>query len=453
MALTVPGSRAPGAYALLRWMASPEKVFYEGFREYGDIYAVNNPLFGREVVLNHPDLIKQVFTGDIDVYHAGAASFALAPVVGRLSVLLLDGRPHHRMRKLLLPAFTGERLAGYAGAMREATRRVVASWPDGRPLSVLPGMARLTFDVILDTIFGVHEGEAIERLRERLLGLVERAQSPMGMLWLLPALQKDLGPLTGWAAFKRAIASADAAIYPIIAEARAARAAEQDGASRRDVLSALLGVVDEERRPMSDQELRDQLMTLLLAGHETTAISLAWAVEEIVRRPDVRARILEEVASASSAADALPYLDATIKEVLRLHPVTPLLGRLLTAPVKLRDHEVPAGTYVVPNVFMAQRHPSFWSDPDAFQPERFLDKKLDPYAWLPFGGGARRCIGMAFALLEMRVVLGTMLSELDLAPYGKPAGLTLRGFLFAPKGGARVVVQGRRGAAPVRHAA
>jgi cytochrome P450 len=159
------------------------------------------------------------------------------------------------------------------------------------------------------------------------------------------------------------------------------------------------------------------------------------------------------VASASSLADPLPYLDATIKEVLRLHPVTPLLGRVLTAPVKIRDYEIPAGTYVVPNVFMAQRHPSFWSDPDAFQPERFLDKKVDPYAWLPFGGGARRCIGMAFALLEMRVVLATLLSELDLVPHGKPAGLTLRSLFFAPKGGTRVVVQGRSGAAAAQRAA
>jgi cytochrome P450 len=454
MTLTLPGSRIPGALSLLWWMASPEKVFYDGFRRYGDIYAVNNPLYGREVVINHPDLIKQVFTGDPDVYYAGAANFALVPVIGDLSVLVLDGRPHHRMRKLLLPAFTGERLAAYAGTMREATRRVTARWPTGEPFSVLSGMQRLTVDVILDTIFGVHDGEAIDRLRDRLLGLAQRAQSPLGMLWLLPPLQKDLGPLTGWAALKRAIAAADASIYAVIAEARAAHEAGQgNGEGRRDVLSALLDARDEEGRPMSDRELRDQLMTLLLAGHETTALSLAWAVEEIVRRPDVRARILDEVSSASSPADPLPYLDATIKEVLRLHPVTPLLGRKLAAPVKLGEHEIPAGTFLVPNVFMVQRHPSFWSEPDAFQPERFLDKKPDPYAWLPFGGGARRCIGMAFALLEMRVVLATMFSELDLAPSGKPAGLSLRSFLFAPKGGTRVVLRGRSAAAPARQAA
>ena len=214
MPTPMPGYKAPGFVSLLSWMVSPEKTFRDGFREKGDVYAVNNPLYGREVVVNHPELVKQVFTGDPEVYFAGVANFALAPVVGDLSVLLLDGRPHHRMRKLLLPAFTGERLAGYASVMRDATVRVTSAWPTGEPISVLPSMQRLTFDVILDTIFGVHEGAGIEELRTRLLGLVERAQSPLGMLWLLPSMQKDLGPLTGWAALKRAIAAADSRSTP-----------------------------------------------------------------------------------------------------------------------------------------------------------------------------------------------------------------------------------------------
>jgi cytochrome P450 len=190
-------------------------------------------------------------------------------------------------------------------------------------------------------------------------------------------------------------------------------------------------------------------MTLLLAGHETSALALAWAVEEIARRPAVLAGIRGEAAS-SGDHEALPYLDATIKEVLRLHPVTPLLARKLTAPIQLRDYDVAAGTFLIPNVFMAHRHPDYWERPDAFEPERFLDKKPDPYAWLPFGGGARRCIGMAFALLEMRVVLATLFSELSIVPHGKPAGLTLRSFLFAPKGGRRIVVQDRHAAPPPR---
>ncbi len=187
-------------------------------------------------------------------------------------------------------------------------------------------------------------------------------------------------------------------------------------------------------------------MTLLLAGHETTALSLAWAVDEIGRRPDVLGRILDEVGAADVAAlgKPMPYLDAAIKEVLRLHPIAPLLARRVTSPITLRDHEVPAGTYLVLNAYILHRHPAFWQDPDAFRPERFLDRKIDPYAWVPFGGGARRCIGMSFALLEMRVVLATMFASLRLRPHGDPAKLTLRSFFFAPKGGTRVVLDGPR---------
>jgi cytochrome P450 family 135 len=212
------------------------------------------------------------------------------------------------------------------------------------------------------------------------------------------------------------------------------------------VLSLLLGATDEQGTPMTDQELRDELMTMLLAGHETTATALAWAVEEIVRRPQVVARIVAELGAADGRGGApLPYLDATIKEVLRLRPLTPMILRRTTRPVTLRDHELPTGTYVVVNVYIAQRHPAIWEAPDELRPERFLEAKPDPYAWIPFGGGARRCIGMAFALLEMRVVLAALFERLRLRLPSKPARVTLRSFLFAPEGGTRVVVDARCG--------
>src|SRR5262249_11899372 len=212
-----------------------------------------------------------------------------------------------------------------------------------------------------------------------------------------------------------------------------------------------------EGQPMTDAELRDELITLLLAGHETTATALAWAVDEIARRPEVVERILAEVRAAPEGAAhraPLPYLDAVVKEVFRLHPVATMLGRRTAAPIMLREYEIPAGTYLIACVYNAQRHPDYWEAPAEFLPERFLDKskKPDPYAWLPFGGGARRCIGMAFALLEMRVVLATMIDELRLSPQGKPAKLALRSFLFAPKGGTRVVVDERRPKRPTRAA-
>jgi cytochrome P450 len=423
---------------LLGWMAGPVASFEKSFRAWGDLFTCNIAIYGREVVCAAPDLVKQIFTGDPEVWSAGEPNRLLGPVVGQRSVLLLDGREHHRQRKLLVPPFHGERMAAYAGVIREVAHRAIDGYPIGEPFSILPSMQRITFEVILETVFGAREGAAVDALRERLLALVEKAQSPLGMLWLMPALQKDLGPLTGWASLKRAIEAADESIHAVIAEARAAR-----GPGRGDILSLLLSAVDEEGQPMSDQELRDELITLLLAGHETTATALAWAVEQIGRRPEVLEKILAEIAAAPSPAAPLPYLDAAIKEVLRVRPLAPNVIRKTTAPVKLRDYDIPAGTYVVICAYNLHHNPAVWEDPHEFRPERFLDKKIDPYAWIPFGGGARRCIGMAFALLEMRVVLATLLPRVRLRLPAKPAKVKLRSFLFAPEGGTRVVVEER----------
>jgi cytochrome P450 len=439
-----PGPSLPGFVELARWMAGPVASFEKGFREYGDIYGVNNPMFGREVIVSHPDLIKQMFTGDPDLYHGGESNAFLAPVLGQSSVLLLDGARHRRERKLLVPPFHGERLGVYADVMRALTEREVDDLVVGEAFSMLPHMQRLTFDVILHTVFGVTEGAVIDELRVRLLTMMEKAQSPMGLLYTMPWFQKDLGPLTGWASFKRSIEAADAAIYAVLA---AARAAPANGAPRTDVLSMLLAAVDDEGQPMTDVELRDELVTLLVAGHETSAIALSWAVEEIVRHPEVLARVLAEIAAAPAGTEhraPLPYLDATIKEVLRLHPLVSMVSRRTTAPTTMREYEIPAGTYLLGCVYNMQRHPDFWEEPAAFKPERFLDKKPDPYAWLPFGGGARRCIGMAFALLEMRVVLATLLPRVVMRLPKGPAKVALRSLLFAPQGGTRVVVEERR---------
>jgi cytochrome P450 len=403
------------------------------FAKYGDMFTVNNPLYGREVVVSHPDLIKAVLTGSTDTFHGGDVNSALAPILGDSSILLLDGRAHHRERKLLMPPFHGERMASYGDVMRKATVDVIDAWPRGQRFSFLPSMQRITLDVILETVFGARDGRNIEALRRVLLALLERLQSPLGMLWLFPVFQRDLGPLTGWASLQRTLKAADDVIYAMIADARA------DGARPgNDILSMLLAAVDEEGNAMTDRELRDELITLLFAGHETTATALCWAIEEILRRPAVHERILAEVAAGGRD---LPYLDATIKEILRLRPLAPLLVRKVAAPVTLGGHELPTGTVVVPCPYLAQRHPAYWDAPDELRPERFLGTRPDPYAWLPFGGGDRRCIGMAFALYEMRVVLSTLLPRVQLRLPDPPSKVTLRTFLFAPSGGPQVVVE------------
>ncbi|HEY4122868.1 MAG TPA: cytochrome P450 [Byssovorax sp.] len=438
--LPPPGSNAPALLALGHWLVDPLGSLDYGVRTFGDVYAVNNPLFGREVVVSHPELVRQIFIGDPDVYRAGEANAALGLIVGDRSVLLLDGARHHRERRLLTPSFHGERMTAFAATMRRAADRVIAGLPRGRPVATLRRMQDLTFEIILETVFGAGAGgdAKVDRLGSALRDLLDRVQSPLGMLWLFPFAQRDLGPLTGWAALARSLAAANAAIYDVISAARA----KPRGA---DVLSMLLGAVDEDGEPMSDQELRDELVTLLLAGHETTATALAWALAEIPRHPEVVQRIEDEIAASDgSAAASMPFLDATIQEVLRVHPIVPLVGRRVSTDVKLRGYDVRAGTFVVINVTGVHHHPDAWTDPAEFSPARFVGKRPDPYAWLPFGGGARRCIGYAFALMETRVVLAACFAKLTFTCQPKPERVRLRGLFFGPSRQGEVEVGDRR---------
>ncbi|MGH7437753.1 MAG: cytochrome P450 [Polyangiaceae bacterium] len=424
-------------------MRDPEGTFAAHFRDYGDIYSLNNPLLGREslfgglskrVAVSHPELIKTVMTAES--FRGGEASSPLSVLFGPRSVMVLDGEEHHRQRKLLMPPFVGDRLAPYAREMRRITEETVRALPIGQEIAILPALQRITFDVILKTVFGACEGEEIASIRNPLLSLVDKVQSPLGMLRALPAV-RSLGPLTGEGAIQRSLQQADAAIYAFIASARVR------GTGGDDVLSMLLSARDEQGRAMTDAELRDELVTLLLAGHETTATALAWAVDEIGHRPEIERRVREEVAVARDGKPA-PFTDATIKEVLRLHPIAPFIGRRLAAPYTLGGYELPTGTFVAAQPYDAQRHPAYWEAPSEFRPARFLDAKPDPYAWLPFGAGSRRCIGMAFALFEVRIVLATLLAERTLVLPGPPARVTLRSLFFAPSGGPRVVLRPAR---------
>jgi cytochrome P450 len=426
-----PRPRGPGLYHFADWLFDPTGNFDRLFAKYGDMFTIRNPLFGDEVMVNHPELVKAVMTGDPAVFLGGEAGRPLAPIVGSRSILVLDGKDHERQRKLLLSPFQHAKMAAFADVMRASAERVFDAWPRGKPFSLLPSMQRITLDVILHCVFGASEGAEIEALREALVDVLDRAQSPLGMLLTLPALQRDLGPFTGWAGLKRAIAKADALIYAMIAERRAS------GKGRNDILSMLLSARDEAGDPMTDPELRDELVTLLMAGHETTATALCWAVDEIVRRRAVHDRI---VAEATSPGGDFAYLDATIKEVLRLRPLVPLIARKVAKTVALGDYELPPGTLAVACAYLAQRHPAFWEAPAEFRPERFLGTKPHPYAWIPFGGGGRRCIGMAFALYEMRVVLAALLPRVPLELPDAPAKVALRSFLFAPARGPRVRV-------------
>lgn len=435
-----PGPSAPAIVQTVQLLAQPLAWGRRLQQRYGDVYTIKSSVFGTEVLIGDPEIIKQVFTGDPDVYHAGEANKSLGPVVGDRSVLLLDGPEHLRHRRMMLPPFHGERMQAYATTMREVTERAVAAWRPGAAFSLHPTMQRATLDIILRTVFGLDAGPRRDLLGDLLTDLFNRIQSRLGMLMMIPAFQRDLGPLTPWAGFRRVRARADALIHEQIAERRA-ETARAHAPRRDDVLSLLLEARDEQGAGLTDGELRDELMTLLAAGHETTATSLCWAFERILLHPEVERRLRAEIAGTADPA-RMPYLDATIKEVMRTRPVITGVGRKLTAPVRLRGWELPAGTVVVPAIHQVHHRPDLYPDPERFDPDRFMGVKTDPYAYLPFGGGVRRCIGMAFALYEMKIVLATVLARARLRlAEPRPLRVELRSFVFAPEGGTRVVLE------------
>lgn len=438
-----PGPRRPAALQFVEWVQRP-LPFLERCRErFGDLFHLRFPTVGDVVILARPELVKPVFLGDPDVLHAGKSNRVLEPLLGTHSVILLDGAEHLRQRRLLMPPLHGDRMHAYAATMRRAAESALARFPSERPFALAPLMQSITLEVILRAVFGVEEAAQLGELSERMVALLDRVAKPW--LLFLQALEFDW-PGSPYQRFMRRRQGLDRLLYQLIAERRAAHAAER----RDDILSLLLDVTDEQGRPMSDEELRDELMTLLVAGHETTATSLAWTFERVLSRPDVLARLLAELDEVGGGGPVrsediprLQYLDAVIKETLRLRPILPIVGRALQRPWSVGGYELPAGTMVAPCIYLVQRHAGTWPEPERFWPERFLGIKVDPYAWLPFGGGIRRCLGMSFALYEMKIVLATVLQAVRLRLDGPPVQVVRRGITLAPSGGARVVLTRR----------
>jgi cytochrome P450 len=430
---------------MIRWMRSPTRSSAELGARWGDAFTLKSPLFGTIVAFTHPDAVKQIFTGDPAVFHAGEASAAFGFFLGRQSVLVLDDAAHLHVRRLMLPAFHGERMLHYTALMRDATRRAIAPLGPGTRVALYPLFQSVTLDVILRAVLGLADGSALDAVRAPIVEMLRLALSPSGMLWTKPALRKDLGPLTPWSAIARSIEAVDRVL---LAHIEAHRRGEGDP---EDVLSMLVKAVDEEGRGLDDRAIRDQIVTLILAGHETSATSLSWAFEEILRVPGEQDRLIAEaqavLAGAPVGAEHLPRLeriDSAIKEALRLHPVTGTVARVLKRPATIGGHDLPAGVMVAVMLHLLHRRPDLYPEPDRFVGDRFIGKKLDPYAFAPFGGGVRRCLGMAFSLHEMKVMLATMFGmglRLSLEQKG-PVETTLRGPVYSPKGATRVVVQG-----------
>jgi cytochrome P450 len=425
-----PGPRLPALVQGIQYARDPLGFFVRLQRRYGDLFSVSFPYFGRVVYVAEPELVKRVFTADPARFHAGEANATvLEPALGPNSVLTLDEAEHLRQRKLLLPPFHGERVRRYGELMREITERDIETWPLGEPFALRPHTQRITLAVILRAVFGVRDAERFRRAEL----LVDSFARNSNRIIQMPFLRRNLGRFGPWARFQRARAELDEFIYEEIA----VRRAETDGGGRDDVLSLLLRAANEDGSPMSDEELRDELVTVVGAGHETTATALAWGIERLLRTPPVLARLRESIDAGED-----DYLDATIKETLRVRPVIVDVARKLTAPAEIDGYELPAGTFVLPAIAAMHYREDVYPDPHEFRPERFLDGDGDKYTWIPFGGGVRRCIGAAFAQYEMRVVLRTILERAELsAPDPRPEKVKVRNITLAPGEGGWVVLE------------
>ncbi|MDQ3601485.1 MAG: cytochrome P450 [Actinomycetota bacterium] len=400
-------------------------------RRYGRTFTVRAAPVGDAVYITDPADVKAVFAGDPAVYHAGESNAILDDLIGPSSVLMLDEVQHRRRRALMTPPFHGKAVRRQSEVMAEVTVAEVDGWPIGRPFPLRPRMQALTLEVILRTVIGVHDGDRLAALRRALPPLADIG--PMLMMRLMYPKLRQRWP---WSRYDRRQAVADTLLYAEIEHARRDPRLEE----RPDVLAMLVRARDEDGTPMPDGELRDQLVTLLLAGHETTATALAWTFERLVRHPEILQRATE---AAESGDDE--YLDAVAKESMRLRPVLFNVARRLTAPVELDGYRLPAGIYVILALGLIQRSERHYPEPGEFRPERFLDGRVDPSTWFPFGGGVRRCLGATFAGVEMRIVLREVLRRMELAVTEAPAErVRMRHITLVPGRGATVTVARRK---------
>jgi cytochrome P450 len=432
-----PGPRVPGALQLLATWKRPAASTERLRQTYGTRITVKLPFQPPFVILSDPDEIKELFTAPPDVLHPGEGARILEPMLGRNSVIVLDEGAHMEQRKLMLPAFHGEKMMRLTGVMTELAEREVDSWPTGQPVKLHPWLQRLTLEIILRAVFGLEQGQRLDALRDALTEVLVFSESPLSVI---PAAQKLARWIPPMRRFNELIARGDELIFEQIEERRAEGDSERD-----DILAMLLQARHDDGSPMSAQELRDELMTALVAGHETTASQLAWGFEQLAREPQVRARLLEEL----DAGESEEYLNATIHEILRRRPVLPNAEpRLAKQPVTIGGHRYPAGVALLASAYLVHHDPKIYPEPYAFRPERFLGKSPGTYTWIPFGGGRRRCIGASFALQEMRIVLRTVLSRYEFAPgAAKREQTARRSITFSPSGGATVVLTKRRVAA------
>jgi cytochrome P450 family 135 len=427
----VPAFRAPMPLQTYRFVTDPVGFSEAGRRRFGDTFGARIIRSGDVVFVSDPESIKRLFGADKVNTIAPGRNLVLEPLLGKRSVLLLEGKEHLQRRKLMLPQFHGERMRAYEGMIETLAEREVSRWPLGERFAIHPSMQSITLEVILSAVFGVGE-ERRDDLRRRLVAILADTQSPAAIGITLPVLRR----LPHYKRIRALIAETDALLAAEIRERRA----DPELDKREDILSMLVAARYEDGEGMDDREIRDQLMTLLMAGHETTATSLAWALELLFRSPDAMERLRDEV-----RGDETEFLDAVVEESMRLRPVVPFTGRLLKQPAELGGYSLPEGRVVFANIWLAHTREATFPEPYAFRPERYLEGATETYSWIPFGGGTRRCLGAAFALFEMKVALRTILRHAVLRPASdEPEAIVRRNVTLAPKHGTPAVLTERR---------
>jgi cytochrome P450 len=427
----------PGALQLLRFSQRQIELVFAARRRLGDVFRLQAGVSGGITVTCDPDHVRSLFTAPPELVPSLTAESPLRPIVGPFSVLTANGERHLRQRRLLLPAFHGAAIERYTQMIAEATERELESWPVGRPFALAPRMQAITLEVIMSGIFGVDgqpaRGSSEHRLRSTIKHLTSASTSSMAKLGELV----NFGRTEPVGLMRTGVRLLDGATYPVIAARRGA----DDLAERGDILSMLLAARTEEGQPLSDREVRDELLTLVLAGFETTANSLAWTWERLLRTPHAHARLREAVRSGVQAAE---HVEAAIIEGMRCRPVVPILGRRVQVPWRLGDYVIPAGSAVSISILLLHHREDLYPEPFAFRPERWLARKPGTYDWIPFGGGTRRCLGATLAMAEQRVVLAAMARALDLeAEHPEPEHAQHRNVTMIPARGARAILRTR----------
>ena len=431
-----PGPRVPSLFQIFQWVFRPIPFMQRCAETYGDAFTLRIMGATPIVFFSDPATIKQVFTGDPERLQAGQANSRVFRLfVGPNSLLVLDGARHKRERRLLMPPFHGERMRLYGDMMCEITDRMIDTWPLETSFPIHSCMLEITLDIILRAVFGVREDARTARLRTLIIEY-------LGLL----VGRNPLLALAAWGRLTRLQGDIDRLLYD---EIRRCKELAQEG--RTDIMAMLVAARDEDGQPMRDEEIRDEMITMLLAGHDTTATSLAWVIHRLLQNPDVLATARAEVASAigngphpsrptAEQVAELSYLDAVIKETARLNPVVPITVRHLEQGMHIGGYDLPAGAIAAPCIYLTHRRPELWPNPEEFNPERFVARRVDPYTFFPFGGGVRYCLGAAFATYEMKIVLARILSRVTLRPDpGHTVRTERRGITFVPSGGVPVI--------------